>query len=320
MTDIIKKYDGDFFENLLWTGFQFEVPDETISLISNLAEQVGAPNYVKTPIFTKSNNLLSKKKHNNKLDITEEDWKAIRDFKSTIISKSEGFDKNIDEVRSHLNKITEQNYEPTKDIIIDLVKSCEKDGKISDENTSKLVKYIFDTASRNTFCSHVYAKLVVELLSYSPIIKELFNENKYNFINQFDNVENINPEEDYDKFCEINMINEERRASSLFLCNLMKLKVIIPQEIINIILTLQESLLEIIEIDNKDIIVEEISENLYILIKNSYDEIKILDDWVNVENSLQVIAKSKAKSKPSLKHKSIFRHMDIMDIIKKNNK
>ena len=59
MTSVYKTYDISFFENTLWNGFQFEVPDSAMNIISKLAEQVGAPNYVKTPIFTKSNNTTS---------------------------------------------------------------------------------------------------------------------------------------------------------------------------------------------------------------------------------------------------------------------
>lgn len=321
MTNIVKTYNIDFFENTLWNGFQFEVPEETMVLISHLAEKVGAPNYVKTPIFTKSNNLQQKRKRIDKNEnISEEDWKAIRDFKATTISKSEGIDKNIDEVRSYLNKITEKNYIPTKESIIAIVNDCEKDGKSSVEDTNKLVGYIFSTASKNSFCSQVYAQLIVDLLSYSPSIKELFNENKSSFINQFDNIEAGNPDENYDKFCELNIVNDQRRASSLFLINLMKLDVIIPQEIINIILLLQESLIEMIEKENCDTIVEEISENLLILIKNGYSNISMLSDWTSILDCVKLISSYKAKSKPSLKHKTIFKHMDILDTIKKQSK
>ena len=318
MTDVVKTYNIEFFENTLWNGFQFEVPEETITLISDLAEKVGAPNYVKTPIFTKSNSLSQKRRKNDKNEnISEDDWKAIRDFKATTLKKSEGINKNIDEVRSYLNKITEKNYEPTKESIISVVNDCEKDGKSSAEDINKLVGYIFSTASKNSFCSKVYAQLIVDLLAYSPSIKELFNDNKTNFINQFDNIEIGNPNDDYDKFCEINIINDQRRASSLFLINLMKLEVIIPQEIINIILLLQESLNEIIEKENSESIAEEISENLLILIKNGYSHIAKLSDWTTILDCVKNISTSKAKSKPSLKHKTIFKHMDMLDSIKK---
>ena len=321
MTEVFKTYDIAFFENILWNGFQFKVPDETMGLISNLAEQVGAPTYVKTPIFTKSNNSLVQKRRKNDggkySEINEEDWKAIRDFKATTIKKSEGVDKTIENARVILNKISEKNYESQKDQILDIVKENEQSNTLSDEDTNKLFENIFTTASSNKFYSELYAKLVVELLNHSPTIKDLFNKNKMDFISRFDNIEVGDPNKDYDRFCEINYVNEMRRASSLFFINLMKMNVIIPQEIINIIHTLQEHFMEVIEDAEKVSAAEEIAENLLILIKGGYSHISKLSDWEVVINGVETVSKMKAKTKPGLKHKCIFKHMDIMDAIKK---
>jgi hypothetical protein len=97
----------------------------------------------------------------------------------------------------------------------------------------------------------------------------------------------------------------------------MKLEVIIPQEIINIIHTLQENLLEVIEEQTNSGAAEEIAENLFILIKGGYEQISKLGDWETVIGCVESVSKMKANSKPGLKHKCIFKHMDIMDAIKK---
>lgn len=321
MTEVYKTYNIAFFENILWNGFQFEVPEETMGLISNLADQVGAPNYVKTPIFTKSNNSLMQKRRKNDggkyNEINEEDWKAIRDFKATTIKKSEGVDKTIEDARVILNKISEKNYESQKDKILDIIKENEQSNTLSDEDTNKLFENIFTTASSNKFYSELYAKLVVELLNHSPTIKDMFNKNKMDYISRFDNIEVGDPNKDYDRFCEINYANEMRRASSLFLVNLMKMDVIIPQEIINIIHMLQEHFMEVIEDAEKASAAEEIAENLFILIKGGYSHISNLSDWEVVINSVETVSKMKSNSKPGLRHKCIFKHMDIMDSIKK---
>ena len=328
MSEVLKTYDIPFFENTMWGGFHFEVPQETINMISELADKVGAPNYVKTPIFTKTNNnnnntLTQKRRRNDggkNAEINESDWKAIRDFKATTITKSEGVQKNIDDARGYLNKISAKNYDTMRDNIIELIQEKEGEDNLTQEDTLKLLNYIFTTASSNTFCSELYAKLVVDLIAKSSVIKDLFNKNKRDFMNNFDNIEAVDPEKDYDKFCEINIVNERRRASSMFLINLMKLDVIIPQEIINIIPELQENLLTVIDEEDKSIVSEEIGENLYILITTGYQYISKLHEWETVINCVQSISKMKSKDKPSLKHKCIFRHMDILDTIKKSKK
>ena len=328
MTSVYKTYDISFFENTLWNGFQFEVPDSAMNIISKLAEQVGAPNYVKTPIFTKSNNTASntlvqkrrKNDGNRNQEINEEDWKAIRNFKATTIKKSEGVQKTIDNARGYLNKLSEKNYDAMRDNIIELIQENDGEECLTQEDTVKLLSYIFTTASSNTFCSKLYAKLVVELIAKSQIIREMFHKNKKDFMNNFDNIEVGDPDKDYDKFCEINLINERRRASSMFLINLMELNVIIPQEIINIIHELQEILLTTIEEENKSVVAEEIGENLFVLITSGHKQLSQLGEWNMVMDNIKNISKMKANSKPSIKHKCVFKHMDILDAVKKLEK
>ena len=56
MTAKLNKYSLNDFNNLLFNGFNYELPAETIGIISELALEVGSPDYVKTPIFQKREN------------------------------------------------------------------------------------------------------------------------------------------------------------------------------------------------------------------------------------------------------------------------
>jgi hypothetical protein len=47
------RYTLNDFNNIINTGFNYNLPDATLKLISSLASEVGAPNYVKTPTFQK---------------------------------------------------------------------------------------------------------------------------------------------------------------------------------------------------------------------------------------------------------------------------
>ena len=57
----------------------------------------------------------------------------------------------------------------------------------------------------------------------------------------------IDPDEDYDGFCDMNEKNEKRRAMSQFFVNLMKNEVIDNKEIIKIILALHEQIFEFLK-------------------------------------------------------------------------
>ena len=53
-------YTLNDFNNLIFTGFNYTLPSDTLQIISNLALEVGSPNYVKTPIFQKKVKLIDK--------------------------------------------------------------------------------------------------------------------------------------------------------------------------------------------------------------------------------------------------------------------
>ena len=48
------KYTLQDFERIKFEGFDFNIPSETLALITDLASHVGSPNYIKTPIFKKN--------------------------------------------------------------------------------------------------------------------------------------------------------------------------------------------------------------------------------------------------------------------------
>jgi hypothetical protein len=54
-----KKYNIRFFKDILYEGFDFVLPEETVKLIHSLSSQVGSPNYIKTPVFKKRDILVT---------------------------------------------------------------------------------------------------------------------------------------------------------------------------------------------------------------------------------------------------------------------
>ena len=53
MTQQIYKYELSNFDKIIYDGFNFNLPEETLKLITTLASEVGSPSYVKTPVFRK---------------------------------------------------------------------------------------------------------------------------------------------------------------------------------------------------------------------------------------------------------------------------
>ena len=165
MTAVIR-YNLEEFNNILFNGFNFTIPEATMNLISSLAMEVGSPSYIKTPIFKKKeviekenssylykNDVKNRKRKNNStFEADNTDWATFRSFQPTKIEQKTGIDGEIDKIRLYLNKLTDKTFVDIKEqifIIIDNLISVETDK----ENMNKVCVSIFEIASNNKFYS-----------------------------------------------------------------------------------------------------------------------------------------------------------------------
>lgn len=332
----VMKYSLKDFQNITFNGFNFELPAETINIISELTLQVGSPSYIKTPVFQKrnmgvQNNIDSsniqnrdtnhkKKKNKNVEVLNDEDWETIRTFQTTKIEQKVGLDAEIDMIRYYINKISDKNYIDMRNKIIEVIEKIIKDNN-NDNEIYRVSSIIFDIASTNRFYSKNYADLYSDLINNYETMKKVFEENFSQFLNFFDNIEYVDSSVDYDKFCKINKDNEKRKALSSFFINLMKNNIITRDKIVKIIEKLFNQLLNYILEDNKKNEVDEITENISILFSNDlFDSNNEEDDFdidiqgLNITETINKLANSKIKDYKSLTNKSIFKFMDMIDM------
>jgi hypothetical protein len=328
----ILKYTLEDFNNITYNGFKFDFPENVLKIISDLASEVGSPNYVKTPIFEKRDNplkggeilkeqntvlnLLKKKKNNRSKEIiNDNDWDALRTFQPTKIEEKVGIENQIDLIRSYLNKLTDKNYIDIRNKIIDLIDNIFLE-QIDNEKLMKLGNTIFEIASTNRFYSKMYADLYSDLIHKYQIMREIFNINFNNFNKLFDNIQYVDPNIDYDLFCKINKDNEKRKALATFFVNLMINKIISEKSIIDITTNLFHQIYNFINIDNKKNEVDELTENISILYKRDLFEQNCHDliDGMTIIQLVEKLAHSKSKSYLSLTNKSIFKFMDLIEM------
>ena len=336
----MKKYTLENFHNITFNGFKFDFPEDTLKIISELALEVGSPNYVKTPIFQKRVNPLKtdvqkdkdyenfkntsdlhnsnrKKRGNKSMEVVnDDDWETIRTFQTTKIEQRVGVDAQIDLLRSHLNKMSDKNYNDVKNKIIDVIENMMKEIIDNDEMT-KLGTVIFEIASTNRFYSKMYADLYSDLINNFQIMEDVFQENFNNFMNLFDTIEYVEPNVDYNKFCKINKDNEKRKALAAFFINLMNNDIISKDKIIGIIINLMSKVYIYINQDNKKNEVDELTENIAILYKkelfNGSIDYELIDN-MSISEIIEKLAHSKSKNYLSLSNKSIFKFMDLIEM------
>lgn len=326
------RYTLDDINKILFDGFEFSLPDETLEIISQLALQVGSPDYVRTPVFKKRENPMKVEpvakevggfvKRNKRGKATEiindEDWEAIRTFQTTKIEEKEGIDAQIDIIRTYLNKLTDKNYIDMRTKIIEIIDKL-IDDKITSDDMLRFSSTIFDMASTNRFYSKMYADLYSELSTRYQMMKEVFEKNLEKFTDLFNNIEYIDPKVDYDKFCEINKTNEKRKSLATFYLNLMLNGIISKTQIMEITRNLLAQIYAFISIDNKKNEVDELTETVSILYKKDLYEDDDGQEYEQIEGFtiseiVERIANSKVKDFKSLTNKSLFKFMDLIEM------
>jgi len=174
-------------------------------------------------------------------------------------------------------------------------------------------------ATSNKFNSGVYAKLTCELQSKYEFMRSIIHNNIDEFMKIFENMEFVSPDENYDRFCEINIINDKRRAMSLFLVNLYKNNVISLDYIFENIQNIQNMIVDEDTIINANKImeIEELSENLYVILTNiSANVFMKHSNWLQVYDNVVRISKINTKTNNGISSKTKFKHMDILDKLK----
>lgn len=315
------KYTLDDIRSILSNGFDFVVPQETLQIISQIASQVGSDDYVKTPIFNKNENVLKNDnivKKNKRTKNVDDNWKTIDNFQTTKIKESEGIHLTIDAIRSILYKLTDKNYLEMSNKIHEIIDKLLDENKNIDD-LSCLSSHIFDIVSTNNFSPKLYADLFCELINKYSFIHEKLENNFNNFINLFNNIEYVDADVDYDKFCDNNKINEKRKLLSAFYFNLMINGVIPKNKIIEITRNLLFQMYTFISVDNKKNEVDELTETIAILYRKDIYENDTGDayekiDGCTISEIIKKISGFKVKHYKSFTNKSLFKFMDLVEM------
>ena len=299
-TEIVYYSLNDFNEILFSGNVNYTLDISTEQIITNLASILGITNTDSLPTqkYTNSNKSRALKKE------IDESWLQPK-FKTTVIEKKDGV---MNSIRSCLNKLSEKNYDTNKIELLELINNLDS------EQLTIVANNIFDIASTNKFYSKIYAKLYKELLNKFTI----FNEILQNFISVFTetmkNIQYVEQNKNYDEFCEYNKKNDKRKATSVFIVNLVSNEVLSVSTLSEIVMKVQSVMTEYMNVSDKTNEVEEITENLFLLI---HSILKNTNEWPTILENITHISKCKAKDYPSLTSRCIFKHLDILDIIEK---
>lgn len=332
------KYTLQDYSDITFAGFQCELTEVTKLIIKKLTNEFG----VTSPIEARSSDVdcndgkyrkqgffqpAHTKKHRNGVrnSNAEEQWERekVEVLKTTVIEKKEGIEKLMNDIRICLNKLSDKSYDKQKTAIIEFIHSIrnqdEKEQESDSDNTDfqAISSAIFDIASKNKFYSKLYADLYKELLEVFPVFHTTLSPMVENYKNSIQSIVFVDQNVDYDKFCDNNKLNDNRKAMCAFIVNLMKLGVVDTTSVANIILFLQNVVLESIDVENQSYLVDEITENLFLFTTMAIPEFKTHESWETILSNTVEFSKYKTKEHLSISSRAIFKYMDILDKIKK---
>ncbi len=243
-------------------------------------------------------------------------WEAIRSFKPTKIGSKVGIEKTVNDLRIALNKISATNYDKQRDAVFTLVDEYFVSDEQSESNNCRIAKVIFDIASANKFYSEMYAKLYKELIYAYSIFAALLAGMVDKFIELDAIPVYVDPDVDYDGFCDYSKECESRKTTSTFIVNCFKLDLVKSQCVAKI-------LFEFVRyVDEKRMeggfskSVEGVVENIYIIATMCSSELSKTEQWGEyILPKLKEFADSKVEF-PSISSRTKFKFLDILDNIK----
>lgn len=301
MTTILQ-YNLDFFENVRKEGFDLTFDDSVIAMIQDIAEKVGSPGYIKTPIFAK------KKKPTIKATVFKQEIACL-------------FDEIKVDIRKMMNKISNDSY---NDIYENLCKKIQ--ALLSEENKSNeklqeemsfIGNLIFDLATFNHFYTRLYAKLYRDLMIKYEIFTNILESTFTKFMERFQNITYVSPNDDYDGHCKYNQEKDVRKALTSFISELCLLDVIEEDYVVTLIQDLHTQIHLHISNENVKHLCDELSECIKLLICNTIEILINIEEWNDIEELVQECCKLKPRINPGFTSKALFCFYDIRDKIKK---
>jgi hypothetical protein len=293
---------------------EFYLENEVNETLKNLYNLLGLSN-VTLKQKTVKKERFSTNENNN--------WKKQEPFKTTVFEKKEGIDFLLNNLRGVLNKISKKNYleqeEQIQKIINEIIEFNETDEDNIDEKFNKIFNVFYRVLINNKVHSNLYAQLFnffceeyYQFEDFMDILIERYKES-------IEQIEYSDPDEDYDKYCSINKLNEERKSLYGFLIIISGNDICSFSDILEINDMLFSYLEDNIEDSEKQNINEEIVENISVFIKEGKE--KILKDVskYSIEQNLIKYSELKDKSKVGFSTRMRFKFMDLVEYFKKKN-
>ena len=326
----VKQYDLEEYANIQET-LTYELSEETLTILENLSIEIDE--YIKTlPVTTNDNyddkrkNRRNYKNHSKGQSLNDDTWSKKEPFKATTIVRREDKEKYLEDFGSILNKITNKTYESQNNKVFELLDNVFQDDttdedEVENDNNDQYTQIsntLFDVIKRVRIGFDIYGRLFKDMVTKYPMFVESISIQTKLYLDSYSEIKDIDPNTDYDAYCDMNKLNDKRRSISHFIVELYKNKLLSEIELQQIIQSRIQIVLDNIDVSDKTSLIEEITENLFIFITTTKGNADFTTgEWVQILENIAKCSKLKAREHKSISSRMIFKYMDIIDALKK---
>lgn len=345
-------YTFDDYRDMLFSGVCVKLDDTTEDKIDVLSSEINS--YVKTlPVL--EDNYKKRYKRNNKgfghssqpsspsnqsnfkynapisptanaINVySESECNKEIVFNKKPVAIKEGKEKCYNDLKLAFNKMTIKNYDTIimsiKKLVEQLIENEQSD---DDDETESPYQKIFGIIM-NVICqtknNGVYVKSLKELIGKYPIFVSSLDSFINDYYTSYEKMVDVNPSEDYEKYCILMKKNEQRRNKATFIIGLYNDNLLKSDELVELLKWCLTMVLQGVNEEGKTLLVEELSENIYIMISFLVDKEGFIHDkenkWDEIKEMIYTCAKLKATETKSLSSRIVFKYMDVVDILSK---
>jgi hypothetical protein len=252
----------------------------------------------------------------NAASVSASDWDALRSFKPTKKPEAaDGPDKNINDIRMMLNKITQKTYETLKTGVINGIGECLN--TYSDDATmSKLSKHFFDIVARDRFLTDIYVDLYLALIAFFPAFDDHFKQRVEVYRATIDTMKYADPEKDYDAYCDYVKVNDQRKAMTLFIIQLFKRDHVPASSMLDLMKFLLDKTTENRGLAGRTNEVDEITENFYLTYLHCGCLLDQEDEWRgSIIPAIREFASMQMGAYPSVSSRALLKYQDMEESI-----
>lgn len=245
--------------------------------------------------------------------VEEEDWEAIRAFKSTKLVTKTGVDKRINDIRVMMNKLSPSNAETMEGGIMQQLQEYYSSEDKNEDADVKLASAMLQVCISNKFYDDLFAKfykrLVETHIMFRASLDSLVAETKGMELIQY-----VDADIDYDAYCAYNKVIDARKAKCLFIMNMMKHGVIAVDVVLDVLQWIMELIMINIVLDGRAKEIEELAEIVFVFVNKcdgAFDQSEI---WISkILPVVQQLGCATNKQYPSISNRIIFKFKDILD-------